>query len=512
MKRILALALCLCFLLGGCAPGKAAAQNTEDAAPVAPSFEPTHDPAPAETAPLSAGTGYEALALALAALPELPAEPDEQAFNDAMAQLDWEKLGAEGYQAASEKLYQDYIAQKNAYADAMNALRGEGVDAALIPALARYTLRTARQLADGETQRNVVYSPANLCLALCMLAETTDGNTRAQLLDLLGLASVEQARAAANALWRSLYRAGAEDKTLLANSVWLNERMGYHADTVDTLATDYYASVFRAPMGDKATDAAVHAWINENTSHLLENAANALETDADTLMLLISALYFKGTWSKAFDDYSTREDVFTTADGTEQRIDFMHSAGNGTYYRGEGFTAAALPFRSGTTMWFLLPDEGMSVQSLLPDADNVSLCIDAPAGTVQNTAFGPLMAREGYAEIHWSVPKFDVSSDLDLIPALRSLGVTDVFDADAADFSPLTGLDAVVSAVEHAARVKVDETGCEAAAFTAVTVMPTSALVEPLPVVEMDLDRPFGFLITGAQGLPLFAGLVNTVA
>ena len=34
---------------------------------------------------------------------------------------------------------------------------------------------------------------------------------------------------------------------------------------------------------------------------------------------------------------------------------------------------------------------------------------------------------------------------------------------------------------------------------------------EDLPVVEMNLNRPFAFAITGADGLPLFVGAVNTM-
>ena len=161
-------------------------------------------------------------------------------------------------------------------------------------------------------------------------------------------------------------------------------------------------------------------------------------------------------------------------------------------------------------MWFLLPDEGVSLESLWALVQDLpTLAVDTSEGCYELRDYASL-ARQGYGEIHWSVPKFDVDSDLDLIPALEALGVTDAF-TDAADFSPLTGLDALVSAVKHAARVKVDEEGCEAAAFTAVMAETTSALVEPLPVVEMDLDRPFGFLITGAEGLPLFVGVVNTL-
>ena len=49
------------------------------------------------------------------------------------------------------------------------------------------------------------------------------------------------------------------------------------------------------------------------------------------------------------------------------------------------------------------------------------------------------------------------------------------------------------------------------AAFTAIMANATSAMPEDLLVVEMDLDRPFAFAITGADGLPLFVGAVNTM-
>ena len=99
---------------------------------------------------------------------------------------------------------------------------------------------------------------------------------------------------------------------------------------------------------------------------------------------------------------------------------------------------------------------------------------------------------------------------------LRALGVSDVFDFDRADFSPLVDFDrfdkaVAVTQVQHAARVKIDEKGCEAAAFTAVRADAQSAAPEDLPVVEMDLDRPFAFMITGVDGLPLFLGTVNSL-
>ena len=87
--------------------------------------------------------------------------------------------------------------------------------------------------------------------------------------------------------------------------------------------------------------------------------------------------------------------------------------------------------------------------------------------------------------------------------------MTDVFDAAVSDFSPLTKDTAsvFVSQVKHAARVKIDEEGCEAAAYTVIAMC--GSAMPPKDEVEFVLDRPFLFAITGRDGLPLFIGIVN---
>ena len=221
-------------------------------------------------------------------------------------------------------------------------------------------------------------------------------------------------------------------------------------------------------------------------------------------MLLLSTLYFKDRWSDEFYDGATSEDTFTAADGTAQRADFMHKTEDrASYVRGEGYTVAQLSFRGGERMIFLLPDEGTALTPLLRGEAALT---DLFTGVYDND-------RAQTAKLVWSVPKFDVSSDLELTKAMESIGVTDVFDPDRADFSPLADFDepAAVTQVQHAARVKIDEEGCEAAAFTAIIGNATSAMPEELPIVEMNLNRPFAFAISGADGLPLFVGAVNTM-
>ena len=115
------------------------------------------------------------------------------------------------------------------------------------------------------------------------------------------------------------------------------------------------------------------------------------------------------------------------------------------------------------------------------------------------------------ARVNQSLPKFDVSSDLDILDTLAQLGITDVMDGTKSDFTPLTTANQLPLALpeaKHAARVKIDEDGCEAAAYTILGVEAT-AMMGPEDEIDFTLDKPVVFAITGIDGLPLFVGLVN---
>ena len=149
-------------------------------------------------------------------------------------------------------------------------------------------------------------------------------------------------------------------------------------------------------------------------------------------------------------------------------------------------------------MWFLLPDEGVTPEDILADGSAVDFLLSQ-----EN-------AESKYMTIDFAVPKFDVSADTELSAALRSLGVTDVFDADTADFSPLMdNTDGIfLSQAKHAARVAIDEKGVIAAAYTVMAA--AGAAMPPDERVDFTLDRPFLFAVTGGSGTALFAGIVNT--
>ena len=175
----------------------------------------------------------------------------------------------------------------------------------------------------------------------------------------------------------------------------------------------------------------------------------------------------------------------------------MHRTENAYFLSREGYQAASLHSSAGEVV-FVLPDEGVSPRELLADPEFLgSLDVHGGDGI--------------YGEVQWSVPKFDVGSDLDLKSTLAGLGITSVLDAEAADFSPLTGTDPVwLDQAKQIARVQVDEQGIVAAAVTLLAAEGMGGPPEDPQICVMDLDRPFLFVIRSGD-VNLFVGVVDSL-
>jgi serpin B len=111
-----------------------------------------------------------------------------------------------------------------------------------------------------------------------------------------------------------------------------------------------------------------------------------------------------------------------------------------------------------------------------------------------------------FAEGTLTMPRFKIDGgSVNLVPALKSLGMTDAFVPDKADFTNMipAGGD-YITFVIHQAFVDVDESGTEAAAATAVGI---GTLAIPTNTFSVTLDRPFFFFIRDiASNTVLFVG------
>lgn len=363
-----------------------------------------------------------------------------------------------------------------------------------------YYAKTMAQFLSGEAGENRVYSPLNVYLAMAMLAETTEGNSRRQILNLLGVSDLTALREKCSGLWNGVYLDDGAVTSMLANSLWLaeGERWTYDEKTVNALAEHYYASVFAGQMGSAEYNKALQDWINTQTDHLLTEQAGDLQFDPDTVLALASTICFRAKWQSEFWEQYNKEGVFHTADG-DVPCTYMTQSPMQYAYFGDRFTAVSRELDDGAyNMIFFLPDEGVAVDRLITDRQVLSLMQ------------GRTEAAEGkYLKVNMSIPKFDVVADNDLIGGLKKLGITDVFDAEKSDFGGILteqNEPVWVDKVDHAARVAIDEEGVTAAAYTVMTLCGTGA---PQDEMDFTLDRPFMFAITGPGDTVLFTGVVE---
>ena len=469
-RRIVAVAACAALLVGGSviipklrkAPGITTGGYDTTAAV-------TGDQ-PGGNDPTGAPQGL--LPVAAAVYPELPQYPEEKNYSD------WE----------------DYEPAYNSWKDAVQRLHDQpkgyrdGFDA--------FFASTAETFLRGGETENRVYSPLSLYMALALSAEVTDGNSRRQILDLLSQEDIETLRARARSVWLANFMDDGMAKCVLATSLWLNDSIAYNKGTVDTAAENYYSSVYSGDPASADYSKALQNWLNEQTDGLLEDYVSGIRMDPLSVLTLASTVNYSGRWREKFDKNATEEGTFRTTGG-DKACEFMKAQRLMTYNWGEHFASIGMELENNGQMRLILPDEGYSPADLLGDAQVLDYM-------TQNGVW----KNNKNTLVNLSVPKFDVSSQTDLRDGLQELGVTDIFDPETSDFSPLTddpdGI--ALGKAEQDARVLIDEDGCKAAALT---VMMYCGSAMPEDEVDFILDRPFLFEIMSETGLPLFVGVVN---
>ncbi len=355
--------------------------------------------------------------------------------------------------------------------------------------LSGFSARSA-SLALGGRSDNALYSPVSLWFALALCAESAQGETRAALLDALGLP--ECAAAGAKALYNNLYQDNEMGALKPSISFWINEDFSVNQDFLDQAAEDFYAHSYLCDFSAAAGEA-MGDWLKEATGGLL--GGQTVETAPETLMTLFSALYYSDQWIDEFQKDRNTEGEFHNADGTVSQAEYMNRtySSHGWQY-GEGWLSTGLSLKNGSAMYFVLPDEGVTPGDLLADRETLA----------------EILAQDGdggWGEVVLQVPKFQVSDSLDLRDTVAGLGAGIVFDEARADFSNLSEDALCLSSVKQETTLSIDEKGVTAAAFTQIDYV---GAAPPDGRAELILDRPFLFFVT-AGSVPLFVGMVNQI-
>ncbi|MDD6024567.1 MAG: serpin family protein [Oscillospiraceae bacterium] len=364
-------------------------------------------------------------------------------------------------------------------------------------ALSAFSYETAAEILRGNTASDC-YSPMSLYQTLAILASGGENETASELLNLLGIEDRETLMEQVGKLYRVNYENNEATRLVISNSLWLDDEagdgsaIGYHSDWVMEASNAFYADVYAADFSSEETPGALGSWIADHTGGMLNPSADELGIRGDTDMAVLNTIWYSAPWAKAFDESATLEDAFTTEQGDEITASFMHRTDDsGMVFEGEDYTVASIALAQGK-ITFVLPREGVSVEELI-SAQTLAEMFEAERNT--------------NAQIAWSIPKFETTVNYDLKASLNSLGVSEVFTQNA-DFSRIADTPLYLSAIRQGTRFSLNEEGVEAASFT-LAGLEEAAEPEEHPVVEMNLNRPFLYMVTSNDGSPLFMGVVR---
>lgn len=388
-----------------------------------------------------------------------------------------------------------YFEVYDKYRDDIRALRA---DSAYLEQISYDFFSDSMQVyLSGAEGENVAFSPVNLYVALSMVAETAGGSSRQQILSALGEENMESLRLQANAVWRQFYNTSPLCTQHIASSLWLSDGFEYNEQTLSTLAENYYASTYSGKMGSEAYNKAYQDWLNEQTGGLLSGYVQDKSFSEDMLMCLASTMYYNAQWVTKFSENCIEQDVFHAPNGDVQAEYLKCTYDNKYVYCAENYFALTESLEGGGTMYFVMPDEDITVEQLVCDEELYRMLEDSES------------AEQRKLKVYLSVPKFDISSRCDLKDGMRQIGITDIFEGETADFSPLADIDGNIwiDKADHAVRVSMDENGCTAASYIDMMYC-GDALPEDVEELYLTFDRPFMFVIQ-QNGFPLFCGVVN---
>lgn len=344
-------------------------------------------------------------------------------------------------------------------------------------------LKVLHMLADRDHQGNACVSPFSIQIAATLLRTGAKGATDAEL-----AAVLQHGTTTANAMADQIANNRAFTETLrkqgnlfIANGIWSVDPL------VDKFAKDAstkFGATTRRTQFPEPGLSQVNAWVKENTNGRIPQVLK--ELDASTEVVLANAVWFKDSWSKAFDTSHTVDLPFSIpgSDGSV-RVPTLVSPKM-------RYAVGVLP---GLTI-YELEMKNSKLVAALPDESSNAETLNASWSFVLGGQYGSEQ-REGLV----TLPKVEFSTDVDLKDVLHRLGMK-ISSTSAADFSGMSKQKTFLSQAIHKTYLKWDEVGTEAAAATVIS----NSRGGPPP--GMRLNRPFLFAIKAGPHI-LFAGFVN---
>ena len=362
-----------------------------------------------------------------------------------------------------------------------------------------FGMNVFKRINMNSQDSNLFISPLSISMALSMALNGANDSTYTAMRNSLGFENltIEEINANYKSLMDLLQGLDPDVIFEIANSIWYRDTYIFNQKFFADNQHYYNALVSARNFNDPNTVNVINDWVKQKTRNKITSIINQI--DPEIIMILLNAIYFKGTWTYEFDPTLTRDDQFTTTGGNQVPCRLMKQSGDYGYYQNDHFQCVDLPYGNDIfRMTVFLPFSDNGVNTLIAGMDKNQFDAWTSSMTVRR---GTVL-----------LPKFRITYERLLNDILSDLGMGIAFIPDAADF---TNLDSVnghhiyISRVRHKTFVQVDEEGTEAAAVTSVEFGVTSS-GPPNDNFYFRADHPFVFCIREARNnTVLFIGKVT---
>ncbi len=351
----------------------------------------------------------------------------------------------------------------------------------------------------------LLVSPLSVMLALAMTANGAEGETLAQMEQVLGGGMYIED------LNEQLYNYTASlvstpnAKFNLANAVWVTSDPSFsiNRNFVKQIENTFDADIVAADL--PASIDTINSWVKEETYDMIDSILSKDDVSEATVMILLNALAFDALWSEQPSDSSCFEDTFKGVDENIQKATFMWAECNG-YIEGKNEIGIVKNYKGGNYAFVaLLPNEDISIYDYISSLDGEAFLklYDKREKSAYNV------------DISAKMPHFSFDCNVNLNNVLERMGMPRAFVASDAEFNGM-GHSAIgnifVDKVLHKTHIDLDNSGTRAAAVTAVIMVPESAPPGNIKYYRVELDRPFVYAIVDTHtGLPIFLGICENI-
>ena len=319
-----------------------------------------------------------------------------------------------------------------------------------------------------------VFSPLSIRYAMSMIQRGTTGNTCKQIFELFAYMDQLPDIKAVNKLFNT-------DIIHLATAIII--RNDVHLKQNFTQAIGSFALVTKEDFSNKAVVIGkANEYIASSTNNMITDPLKEEMITDDTIIIMLNTLYFKAAWLHKFPSTFTQRENFNN--GAVQ-VDMMKHSEYFPYYEDDRVQLVELPY------------------------NNCDLCMGVILPKEPNNDFTSYLRKNAkynadYVEVH--LPKFTKRKNIDLIPIMKKLGVTDLFDSNCRMDEMIDGK-AHVSTMVHDAMVVVNEHGTEASAATVLFYVKESCCDDQPPAKIFYANRTFVYYIKHMPtGMLLFVG------